>query len=205
MTALLAWSTDTKTTEDTKGKFTSDNVYNNSALGMTIALPGAWRFAENKKQDQSGTDQASQATVNADCRGPFCSGTQVDVQLISNELVPKGAIFLIAYKLSPEYLDRRRYPLKRFADAMATNSVGDSGWIISGELTAIELDKRPAYRLLVHKPQPIGQGIGFGYVAESNGYVFLLVGCVPNLIPDYPKALQSAIESMKLGVVGGNK
>jgi hypothetical protein len=111
---------------------------------------------------------------------------------------------MIAYKLLPEYLDRRRYPLKRFADAMATNSVGDSGWIGSGELTAIELDKKAAYRLLVHKPQLLGQGIGFGYVAESNGYVFLLVGCVPSLIHDYPKALQSAIESMRLDAVARN-
>jgi hypothetical protein len=202
----LAFTADGKPdAADKKGKFIGENTYNNPALSMTITLPGAWKFFEKDAQEKMGVRDKEEHKPNPDCHGPFCGGTEIDVALISAELAPRGAIFLIAYKLTPEFLDRRRYSLKRFADAMATNSIGDSGWIISGDLTATQLDKRPAYRLLVHKPVLGGEGQGFGYVAESNGYVFLLVGTVPNLLPGYAKDLQAALESMKLTSVDPNK
>jgi hypothetical protein len=90
-----------------------------------------------------------------------------------------------------------------FADAMTTGSLVGSDWIVSGELTGIQLDGKLAYRLLVHKPEPIGEGKGFGYVAESNGYVFLLIGTVPDIHPEYPKELQASLETMQLGRAGG--
>jgi hypothetical protein len=190
---------DKPTAADKKGKFISENVYTNPALGMTITLPGTWQFFEKEAQETLGIgEKAPERKPNQDCRGPFCAGTDLDVAILSKEL--RGSIFLIAYKLSPEYLDRQRYPLKRFAEAMAKNSLGGTDWIMDGDLTLTELDTKPAYRLLVHKPLPlpVGQGRGFGYVGESNGYVFLLVGSVPDLHPDYPKDLQAALESMTL-------
>jgi hypothetical protein len=180
------------------GQLVGKNVYTNPALSMTISLPGEWQFFDKDAQQRLGVGKQEPPQDPA-CRGPFCR-MEIDVALISLQQgqAPRGAIFLIAFKLPSEYLDRRRYPLKKFAEAMTTNSLGGTDWIISGELTPMELDKRPAYRLLVHKPVPGGQGKGFGYVAESNGYAFLLVGTVPDIVTDYPRQLQDALEAMKL-------
>lgn len=108
---------------------------------------------------------------------------------------PKPTIFLLGYKLAPEYLDRRRYPLKKFAEAMLTDSVGGSGWTLDGDITPLQIDAKPAYRLFVH--QPLTKGCG--YVAESNGYVFMIIGVAPNIIQSRFEQLQQAIEKMKLG------
>jgi hypothetical protein len=48
---------------------------------------------------------------------------------------------------------------------MMTGSVGGSGWTPEGEMVSIQIDGRPAYRLLVQNPL----SNGCGYVAESNG------------------------------------
>jgi len=187
-------------TAEKKGNFTHENVYSNPALGMTIALPGAWQFFEKETQKRMGVGEKHEEPSKPDpaCKGPFCAGTEIDVALLSKELPSKGAIFLIGYKVPKEFLDRRRYPLKMFAEAMANDSVEGGNWIISAPLAPCELDKKPAYRLLVHKPVPGGEGKGFGYVAESSGYVFLLVGTVPDIVSGYPEQLQSALENMKL-------
>jgi hypothetical protein len=52
-----------------------------------------------------------------------------------------------------------------FAQSMMTGSVGGSGWTPEGEMVSIQIDGRPAYRLLVQNPL----SNGCGYVAESNG------------------------------------
>ncbi len=195
---LLPLQASDNTESSKRGQLVGKNVYTNPALSMSISLPGEWQFFDKDAQQRAGVAKEEPPQDPA-CRGPFCR-MEIDVALISLQpgQAPRGAIFLTAFKLPSEYLDRHRYPLKKFAEAMTTNSLGGTEWIISGELTAIELDGKPAYRLLVHKPVPGGQGQGFGYVAESSGYAFLLIGTVPDILPDYPKQLQEALEHLKL-------
>ena len=194
--AFVPSAEDKSESPERKGSFSGDHTYRNPALGMTITLPGTWQFFEHQAQQAMGVAMEPSPSDEG-CPGPFCKNLEVHVALISKSF--NGAVFLDAYKLAPQYLDRRRYPLKRFADALTTGSVGGTDWIVSGELTPILLDEKPAYRLLVHKPEPIGEAKGFGYVSEANGYVFLLIGTVPDLHPEYPKELQASLEGMKLG------
>jgi len=73
---------------------------------------------------------------------------------------------------------------------MSLGRLGDN-WIPEGNLTAIRLGGRPAYRLIVYVKTATSRR-PFSYVAESNGYAFLLLG---NAISE-PEKLQSAIEQM---------
>jgi hypothetical protein len=75
---------------------------------------------------------------------------------------------------------------------MSLDSLGDA-WVPDGELTAIQLDGRPAYRLILHdKKVPTAKGLV--YVADSNGRVFMLVGAAVSKSEE----LRSAIENMRL-------
>jgi hypothetical protein len=122
----------------------SAGVSIDSSLGLTIKLPGNWQL-----QDQDLTH----STKDPNCTGPLCNNPEIGVVL-----APQGGIthdrvvFLSAWKLSPEYRDRRRYPLKWFAQIMTTGSLGGSNWMPLAGLTAIQLDHRPAFRLLVAEP-----------------------------------------------------
>jgi hypothetical protein len=95
------------------------------------------------------------------------------------------AIFLTAYHISPEYQNRQRHPLKRFAEVMSLGSLGE-GWVPEGDLTAIQLDGRPTYRLTIHHKRTTS-------AEDSNGRVFMLLGTAIS----EPEKLQSAIENMK--------
>ena len=108
---------------------------------------------------------------------------------------PLYGIFLAAYALSPEYLNRQRYPLKKFVDVMLPGSMQGTGWTPQGDLNAIELNGKPAYRLFARN-LTIESKKGFGYVCESNKYIFMLIGSAFSS----PNDLQSAIKNMKLGV-----
>jgi hypothetical protein len=77
---------------------------------------------------------------------------------------------------------------------MLTGSVGGSGWTPDGDITPLQIDGRPAYRLLVTQPS----SKGCGYVAESNGYVFMMIGVAPRVIPWKFGQIQEALEKMKL-------
>lgn len=101
---------------DKKGKFVSENAYSNPALGMNITLPGPWQFFEREAQKELGVT-VEESSQDSGCPGPFCKNLEIDVALISKEAASRGAIFLTAYKLTTEFQDRRRYPLKRFAEA----------------------------------------------------------------------------------------
>jgi hypothetical protein len=190
-------------TSDLKGTIVGENIYNNPALGMTITLPGTWQFFTKDLQQQAGL-KTEKATPEPDCRGALCGGPDIDIALISKSAISKsgsipiGAIFLQAYKLSAPYLDRKRYPLILIAKGMARDSLNGSPWLISADLAYIQLGGKPAYRLLVHEPKPGGyENKGFGYVAESNGYVFLMIGTAAGIIPEIPPKLQAAIEGLK--------
>lgn len=198
---LQAFQAHSNPAADTKGHFLDERTYNNPALGMTITLPGAWEFYDQKEREELGVPEKDNA-ADPGCRGPLCGNGDIDVGLISKfgpREAPKGAMFLTAYKLDPKYLDHNRYPLKKFAEAMTKNSLVGTDWELSGDLTALEIDRTPAYRLLVHKSLVGGHETqGLSYVAESNGYVFLLIATVSDLNPEYPKELQAAMEHMKL-------
>jgi hypothetical protein len=201
---LLAISQDKQTpAPDLKGTMVGENIYTNPALGMTITLPGAWQPFTKDLQQQVGL-KPDEAGPERACRGPLCGEPAINISVISKSAVsesdsaPIGAIFLQAYKLSAPYLDRKRYPLIKFAEAMTKGNMEGSGWIISGDLTPMRLGERPAYRLLIHAPKPGGyEAKGFCYVTESNGYVFLILGSAVDVFPEIPPKLQAAMEGLK--------
>lgn len=190
LTLALAAQND-KSASDKKGRFLDENTYNNPALGMTLKLPGAWEFFTEQAKKNMGVEENK---IDPSCTGPLCQ-SDIDVSLITKaEPVATASIFLLAYKLEPQYLDRKRYPLKIFAQSMLTDSVGGSGWTPDGDITPLQIDGRPAYRLLVKQPS----SKGCGYVAESNGYGFMMIGVAPRTIPWKFGQIQDALEKMKL-------
>jgi hypothetical protein len=192
----LAQSPELKEMPVNKGNIQGGNTYYNPALSMTISLPGSWHFfdrtmystPESLQKDKEWADR-----IRSGCSGPLCGHAEIDVALQSPSTPPLvHAIYLTAYKLSPEYQNRERHPLKRFAEIMSLDSLGDA-WVPDGELTAIQLDGRPAYRLILHdKKVPTAKGLV--YVADSNGRVFMLVGAAVSKSEE----LRSAIENMRL-------
>jgi hypothetical protein len=148
-----------------KGGDTVDGgTYKNPELGMSIDLPGR-------------------------CDGPLCGYPQIVVSRASTSETSQK-ISMIAYQLSGPYLDRKRYPLKWYAEGMTKESLGRSTWMPDGDLTSISLGGKSAYPLLV-RHQASSQ-VGFGYVAESHGYMFLLIGTANS----GDENLRSAIERM---------
>jgi len=183
---MVGYADEKQSADDKRGNIVGGNTYNNPILGMTIRLPGTWQFIENPVPDQP---------QDPSCRGPLCGMPEVNVALESRSgASPLHGIFLAAYRLSPEYLNRQRYPLKKFAEAMLPGSMQGTGWAPQGDLNAIQLDGKPAYRLFARN-LTIESKKGFGYVCESNNYIFMLIGSAFSS----PNDLQSAIENMKFG------
>jgi hypothetical protein len=191
--SLTLWATDNSQAGlDNKGSI-AGKTYNNPALGMTIVLPGSWHLIGTATRP--GTEsQSKHPTQDTGCRGPLCGSPEIDVALEARSgSEPVYAIFLGGYKLSAEYQNRQRYPLKMFAESMAPGSMSGTGWAPAGDLTPIQLAGRPAYRLIASNVNTPAKK-GFAYVSESNGYVFMLVGTAFS----NPQDLQSAIENMKI-------
>lgn len=190
---LVSAAQNDKSAPEKKGRLLNENTYNNPALGMTLKLPGAWEFFTEQAKKDMGVEEKE--TRDTSCTGPLCR-SDIDVSLITKaDPVATASIFLLAYKLEAQYLDRRRYPLQIFAKSMLIGSVGGSGWTPDGDMTPLQIDGRPAYRLLVTQPS----SKGCGYVAESNGYVFMMIGVAPRVIPWKFGQIQEALEKMKLG------
>jgi hypothetical protein len=185
---------DPKEMPENKGSIAGENTYHNPALRMAVTLPGEWHFfdramyssAEAKQKEKEKLDRS-----RATCTGPLCGPAEIDVALQSPSAPPPVyAIFLTAFRLSAEYQNRERHPLKGFADTMGLGSFGDN-WVPEGNLTAIRLGGRPAYRLVVHAKRTT-TAKGFMYVADSNGQVFMLLGTAMS----EAEKLQSALEKM---------
>jgi hypothetical protein len=186
---------DTKYLPENKGSISQENTYTNPTLSLTLVLPGAWHFfdrtmymtAQRKQEEQEAERKAL-----TNCQGPLCGHGEIDVALQSPMTQPpKMSVYLTAYKLSPEYQNRERHPLGKFAEIMSVGSLG-SHWVSEGELTAIQLGGKPAYRLIVHnKETPTAKG--FLYVADSNGRVFMLLAVAMS----DPEQLQMAVEHLK--------
>jgi hypothetical protein len=189
---FLLQTPEPKELPENKGSIDGENIYYNSSLEMKISLPGAWHFFDRTMYSTPETKQRDKEMIErnrATCQGPLCGDAEIDVAF--QTVTPfVHAIFLTAHQLSSEYQNRQRHPLKRFAEVMGLNSLGD-GWVPEGELTAIQLGGRPAYRLLVHHKQTV-TAKGFLYVADSNGRVFMLLGTAMS----QPEKLQSAIEHL---------
>ena len=130
------------------------------------------------------------------CTGPLCD-MAVNVSLITQPKPPIAvrSIFINAFKLSPPYLDRKRYPLVAFAKAMMANSFGPDLKPMLG-LTSLTIGGKPAYRQLVSGADPEAAPKQLvGYVVETNGYMVMLVGSA------YPmsnlESVKAAIENTK--------
>lgn len=189
--------------KDTKGSIVDGNVYRNPALDITIALHGEWRFLDDQARDQAeGRTGSKQNTEASACKGPLCGDPAINVALARNpdeDGRSASTIFLAAFKLAPEYLDRGHYPLRHFAETMLPGGHGKTGLAASGDLTSIQLGGRPAYRLLLRDAN--GQAPKeAGYVTESNGYMILLVATSE---PSSELAeLETAIENLEFGPAG---
>ena len=146
--AFLAQAPEPKEMPNNKGSIEGENVYHNPTLNMTITLPGSWHFFDRtmyltaeEKQKKKERYEKSLST----CQGPLCGHGEIDVALQS-PASPPGVytVNISGYKLSSEYQNRERHPLRKFAEVMTLGSLGDT-WVPEGDLTTIQLDGRPAY------------------------------------------------------------
>jgi hypothetical protein len=182
---------------DLQGTLTHENAYSNPALGITIALPRKWQFVDDELQARlQDSSTPSETPSDPNCTGPLCH-PQKDVRLITKPgQAPIDYILFTAFQLSPQYRNRERFPLKGFAQTLLTANMPGSGWIPDGELTPIQIDGKPAYRLLMHTSGLVKKK-GYGYVFDANGYVVLFIGTT-TYMTDSSSQLQAAIENMKL-------
>jgi len=157
------------------GSMEGTNIYVNQALGLRIVLPsksGKWHLMLPNKYAQNAP--SAPPAVDSACRGPLCGKPEIETAL-ETESIPVQTLFVTCNKLKPEYLNRQRYPLSKFAEVMLQGSLAGSDWVPQGEMTAAKLGGHQAYRLLVHDPsRPMKKG--FGFVFESNAYMCVLVG-----------------------------
>ncbi|HEX4605669.1 MAG TPA: hypothetical protein VH724_16835 [Candidatus Angelobacter sp.] len=124
---------------DFHGTLTKENVYSNPVLGMTLVLPREWQFVDKELQARlQGSNAPRETPPDPNCTGPLCH-VRINVTLITGQ-TPVDYITFSAYQLSPEFRDRERFPLRRFAQALITDSLSDSDWIADGELTTIQID-----------------------------------------------------------------
>ena len=165
--------------DELRGTVSDQNRYMNPALGMTIDLPGEWRML----------DMTSETPSDPGCTGPLCGPPNINVVLESK---PNYRLYLSGWKLSAEYLDRKRHPLGWFADIMLEGSMGGD-LVPVRKHEALQLDRRLAYRLLMANKGELTPKV-VGYVSEARGYVFLLVCATPTK----PEVMQMAVEGMKL-------
>ena len=182
---------------DLQGSLKHENTYSNSVLGMTIVLPRKWQVVDEDMRKFIGAGSSS-SSQDQNCDGALCN-LQIDVSLITKPgQAPVDYIRLSAYKVPPRYLDRDRYPLSAFAKSMTIDSASGSGWTIDGDLTPIQIDGKPAYRLLGHISDRMVKKKGYFYVGEANGYVFMLIGTTSYMMnAETSPKLQAAIENMK--------
>jgi len=184
VSSLLALAQSKEPIVELQGKMVTEDTYENSALGLKITLPGRWHLPPQS---------ATVSDPDPSCTGPLCGNSEISLAIESRpESDSHYKIYLAGWKLHAQYLDRNRYPLKWFAGIMMADSLGKD-LVPIGKQTAIQLDGRPAYRLFAGRPGETTPRV-LGYVSESSGYVFLLVGAAPTS----PEVLQSAIEALKL-------
>jgi hypothetical protein len=161
-----------------------------------MTLPGSWEFMEvdaYSSPEQKARTEAEEERIRANCNGPLCDHADLK-EALQYKLsgVPVYSIFVLGYNLYGEYQDRLRHPLFELAQIM-TKSTTSHGWVIDQNLTPIRLSGNHACRLVMHNAT-FPQGKGFIYVADSNGFVFMLVATAMQRSDE----LQFAVENMKL-------
>jgi hypothetical protein len=188
--------TDGSSSEANRGTIQNDHIYANSALGITMSLPGSWEFMEidaYSSPEQKAKEKAEEERIRAHCSGPFCGPAEIKEALrYALNGRPVSTVFVLAYKLSEEFQNRQRHSLLDLASIMAKDTTSN-GWIVDENLAPMSLSGRRAYRLLMHNAKN-PQGKGFIYVADSNGFVFMLVATSVK----GPDELQIALENMRL-------
>ena len=172
------------------GKIDGGNTYTNSALGVRVALPGKWHIMVPTKYAQYASDPEL-SKPNPECRGPLCKPAIEEA--LETESTPVQSLFLTGYKLESEYLNRQRYPLKKFAEAMMQGSLAGTDWVPVGSMSEVQLAGRQAYRLLVNDPSKPRKK-GFGFVFEANGYICLLIGADVTPSQDLLPAVEGRIQ-----------
>lgn len=149
--------------------------------------------------EQKAKAKAEEERIRTHCSGPLCG--EADIKEAFRYTVsghPSYSVFVLAYKLSAEFQNRLRHPLLDLAQTMVKGTTSH-GWIVDENLTPMSLSGRHAYRLLMHNAKN-PQGKGFVYVADSNGFVVMLVATAVQ----QPDELRSALENMKLVPEGQN-
>ena len=176
-----SWSQKEERIQYLRGSVSDGNSYTNPALGITVKLPGDWQLLQMTTETPS----------DPRCTGPLCGKPDVNVVLESQpQSNPRYRLYLSGWKLSAQYLNRDRYPLKWFANIMLEGSM-DRNLVPLEKQTAIRINGRQAFRVLAAAKGDNTPRL-FGYVSEANGYVFLLVGAAPLTL----QPLQTAIEGM---------
>lgn len=187
---------DANASPEKRGTILDGHIYSNPALGMTITLSGRWEFFDQDRYSSPAEKERTKKQteqMRATCQGPLCG--EADIKESLEWVVggrPVQGLFVTAFKLSPEYQNRARHPLVWFARTMLASSTS-SGWVSESELTPIQLGRKPAYRLIMHNARtPTAKG--FAYVADSNGFVFMLVSTA---LTD-AEQFETELEGMKL-------
>ena len=194
--SAIARQGDSARSETNRGVIQDGHIYTSRVLGMTITLPGSWEFMEVQayaSPEQKAKVEAEKQRMKAHCSGPLCGDADVkEAFQYKVDGRPIYAVFVLGFKLSAEYQNRRRHPLFGLAQIM-TSATTSHGWVVDENLAPIRLSGQDAYRLLVHNATS-PQGKGFIYVTDSKGCVFMLVATAMQR----PDELQSAVENMKL-------
>ena len=170
---------------------------------MTLQLSGNWQIMDDKMKRVAGmmddeNDAAGQgeAKTHSLCMEPLCETPEnIQVGLITQMDQAPSVIFILGFKLAPEYLDREQHPLKSFADMILRNFGKTPGQFTADGPTALELGGQPAYRLLVRAAGAETSQEAAVYIVESNGYLLLMVA-VASPASDLPK-LQAEIEGVQ--------
>jgi hypothetical protein len=125
----LSWSQEKQPSPDSRGAISEGNKYTNPALGVTIRLPGEWRM----------TEMTSETPNDPSCAGPLCGSPDINAILESQPgSSPNYRLYLSGWKLSQQYLNRNRNPLRWFAGIMLEGSMGSD---------VVPLEKQTALQL----------------------------------------------------------
>jgi len=188
------------------GSLTNDNLYNNPALGITLQLTGEWEFIDaptlRAAEGLPAEEPATSAQRKSPCNAPVCGEPEINVGLATelNPTIGASSVFVAGFRLTPQYLDRKQYPLRALAEVMLPHSAAGSNsqapQAAEDTVTDLQLAGRPACRLLVRQPGE-EKPREAGYVVESNGYIVLLVASTSEAT-DLPK-LERQIEGLKFG------
>src|SRR5215471_21685894 len=97
----LSLTEERELTPDPRGSI-SNHTYTNRALGMTINLPGEWGML----------DMTSETPNDPSCTGPLCGPPDIYAVLQTRPTTDAPyRLYVSAWKLAAQYLNRNRYPL----------------------------------------------------------------------------------------------